>query len=53
MCMGVLPGCTYVHCAFIVPKGSRKRVPDLLELELGMVVSYHVGAGNQLRSSML
>jgi hypothetical protein len=33
-------------CMRLVPTESRKRVSDPLELELQMVVSHHMGAGN-------
>lgn len=46
MCLGVLPHIhlctTYMPGFFKDPEGDQK-----VELELGMVVSHHVGAGNQ------
>ena len=40
-------------CTMCVPVAQRdqKKAPEPLELELQMVVSYHVGAGNQAQSS--
>lgn len=43
--MTVLPARMYVHHVCLVPTGQ-KSVPDPLKLELGMVVSYHVGDGS-------
>lgn len=48
MQMGVLPSCMDVHHIHAEPMEARtKSVSDPLELELQMVVSNHVGAGNQ------
>lgn len=48
MCMrvGALPAYMSIHhiCSILEDK---KKVLDLLELGLQMVVSYHVGAGNR------
>lgn len=41
--MYVLPVCM-VSLAGLAPQGSQKKAPDLLELELQMCVSHHVGA---------
>ena len=45
MCMSVLPA--YVFCAMNVFGMYQKNASDPLELELQMVMSYHVGAENQ------
>ena len=44
MCMGILP--TRLCNAL----GRQKRVCDPLELELGVAVNHHVGAGNQTQT---
>jgi hypothetical protein len=45
MYMSVLLTCTSVHHICSWYRGQ-KRVSDPLELQLGMVVSHHVGTGN-------
>jgi hypothetical protein len=45
ICVCVLPECTHVPHVCSTYRGQ-KRVFDSLELELPMVVSYHVSAGN-------
>lgn len=50
--MSVFSACMYVNYMYacelhIYTYGSRKRVLDPLELELKMVLSYYVSAGNQ------
>lgn len=44
MCMSVLPACMSVHHARVWCHGNQKRVMDLVELVLQVVVSHHVGA---------
>lgn len=44
MYMKVLPAYMYVH--FMYASGDQKRGWDLLELDLHMVVSCHLSAGN-------
>lgn len=48
MCMGVF--LYLILCATSVPAAYRgqKRVSDLLELQLQMIMNHHVGAGNQI-----
>ena len=45
MCIGVLPPCISVY--HLCPCGGKKRMTDSPSTELYMVVSHHVGAGNQ------
>jgi hypothetical protein len=47
MCMSVLPACMSVHHAWCLQK--TEEVSDALDLKLQMVMSHHVGAGNQTR----
>jgi hypothetical protein len=49
MCVIVLPACMQSR-TMCVPDacGGQKRMPNPLELELQVVVSHHVGAGNQI-----
>ena len=42
-----LPTCMYAMCVPGACRGQKKAL-DLLELELRMVVSHHVGAGNEI-----
>ena len=45
----VLPACMYVHTVYawyLVPREARIECQSSLELEVQMVVSHHVGAGN-------
>ena len=46
MWMDVLP--IHMSVYHMCAQGGQKRALDLLELELQMVVSYHVGAGPDL-----
>lgn len=43
LCIWYLP--IYEPCVCLIQTDARKRALDLLELELQMVVSHHVGAG--------
>ena len=46
MRMGVSLACISVLCTVYSVCGGQKRVADCRELQLGMVVSYYVSAGN-------
>lgn len=46
MCMGVMPACMSVNHVHSVSLEGHKKTLDSLELELHMVVSLHVVAGN-------
>lgn len=47
MCMGILPA-AYMHTMSMPSAQGQKRVWDVLELELQMVLSHHTGAGKQI-----
>ena len=44
--------CVYMYVCVPCPQGGQRGTQDLRELELQAVVSCHVGAGNQTRSSV-
>ena len=46
ICISVLFACNMDIICVSGTRGGQKRVSDLLELELRMVVSHHVDAGN-------
>lgn len=45
--IGISPACMSVHLHACSAGGSQKRAPDLGGLELQVIVSCYVGAGNQ------
>lgn len=47
MCVVVLPVCISVYRVHAVPTEAKRGSYISLELELQMVVGYHVGPGNQ------
>ena len=47
MHMNILPTYMYVHRVCLVPKEVRRGLKALMELELLIVVSHHMGDGNQ------
>jgi hypothetical protein len=47
MCRNILSECISVYHSMPGAHGGQKRPLDPLELEAQMVVSYHVGVGNQ------
>lgn len=46
MCMSAFPVCTYMHYMYAWAHRDQNRVSDSMELELGMVGSFHADAGN-------
>lgn len=46
MCMSVLSACLYVYHMYHGDLGGQNEILDLLKLELRMVVSHSVDAGN-------
>lgn len=46
--MSVLPAFMFVHHVSVYLVPMEVRVSDPLELELQLVVSYHVGVGNRI-----
>lgn len=48
MCVSVSPECMSVHHLWAGTHGDQKRVLNPLGLELQVVISYHVSAGNQI-----
>lgn len=44
--MSILPACRYVYHMCAVPGGGKEKVLYLVEVDLQVVVSCHVGVGN-------